>query len=142
MKRAFFLVWMLVLPTVAQAGGRAITGAVVDRNGKPVERVNVALVPGNVELVTDQDGAFRFDYLRDETGNRIKLSTRTEYRINYFKVGFHEESVVVQYKRGELAVEPVTLKEDTIRVENAADNIDPGQYSDKAQNSGGSYEGE
>lgn len=141
MKRALMLL-LLLSPAAAFAKGHAIAGAVVDRNGKPVERVNVALTPGNVELVTDQDGAFRFDYLRDEAGNRVKLARKTEYTVSYFKVGYHEERVVFQYKRGELILEPVTLKEEIIHVQDPADNIDPGQFPDKAQNSGGSYEGE
>jgi hypothetical protein len=138
MKRAWIF---LLLPSTALAAN-VIEGTVVDRNGKPLERVNVALDPGNVELVSDQDGTFHFDYLRDSTGNRVKLSRRTEYKVTYFKVGYHPESTVVEYKHGDLVLEPVTLKEDTIRVDPSLDNIDPGQFPDKAQNSGGSYEGE
>jgi hypothetical protein len=142
MRRTVAVLLLAMMPSVAMAKGKAIAGTVVDRNGQPVEKVNVSLNPGNVELVTDQDGAFRFEYLRDEAGERVKLARKTTYQVTCFKVGYHEATVEITYQHGELILEPLTLKEDTIRVENIGDNIDPGVYSDKAQNSGGSYEGE
>ena len=99
------LLFLLCLPVVAVAKGHAIVGQVIDRNGKPVERVNVALSPGNVEIITDNSGGFRIDYLRDADGNRIKLSKRTEYVLTFFRVGYNEESLQFSYKRGELILE-------------------------------------
>lgn len=132
----------LVAPLPAHAGKHFITGTVTDRNGAPVERVNVTLAPGNVEIITDETGKFTIDYLRDEEGNRTKLAKRTDYTVSFFKVGFHEEKVSFTYKRGAFAIEPVTLKEDTIKVNASSDNIDPAASPDRQQSSGGSYEGE
>jgi hypothetical protein len=136
------LLFLLCLPLTAVAKGHAIIGQVIDRNGKPVERVNVALSPGNVEIITDNSGGFRIDYLRDAEGNRIKLSKKTEYVLTFFRVGYNEESIRFSYKRGELILEPLTLQEDSIRVEYMPENIDPSRFNDQTQGSGGSYEGE
>lgn len=136
------LVAVLVLPGAAHAKKPAIYGTVVDRNGETLARVNVKMVPGNVEIVTDENGNFKIDYWRDEEGNRIKLVKRTDYEIEYFKLGYHPEKQSFYFKRGELFLEPVTLKEDTIAVKTSTDNIDPGLYPDRSQTGGGSYEGE
>lgn len=140
--QTLLLLIVLTAPGAALAKKPALLGSVVDRNGQALDRVNVKVSPGNVEVVTDQTGAFRIDYQRDEEGNRVKLAKRTTYTFEYFKVGFQAETVEVPFKRGELYLEPITLKEDTIAVKNSSDNIDPGLYPDRAQNSGGSYEGE
>jgi hypothetical protein len=115
---------------------------VIDRNGDPVERVNVTLAPGNVEIITDETGKFMVDYLRDEEGNRTRLQKRTEYTVTFFKVGFHEQKLTFLYKRGEHLLETVTLKEETIKVDPSADVIDPSAFPDRQQDAGGSYEGE
>lgn len=141
MSRAFLLL-ALLLPTAAWAKKPVIYGSVVDRNGEAVARVNVKLSPGNVELITDETGKFSIDYLRDEEGNRIKLTKKTDYEVEFFKVGFHPETMKFYFKRGELFLEPTTLKPDTVSVKASQDNIDPGQYPDRAQSAGGSYEGE
>lgn len=142
MKRALLMVALLGLSTPAFAAKKAISGAVIDRNGDAVERANVKLSPGNVEIITDDAGKFAIDYLRDEEGNRVKLAKRTHYTIEFFKVGFHTETIEFDYKHGDLALEPVTLKEDTIRVDVSNADIDPSKFPDRAQSSGGSYEGE
>lgn len=121
---------------------RSISGQVVNRNGEGLERVNVKIEPGNVEIITDDEGKFFLDYLRDEEGNRIKLKRRSDYQVELFKVGYHDEKSEIHYVRGELVVEPITLTEETIRVDTSQDDIDPGKYADRAQSSGGSYEGE
>jgi hypothetical protein len=126
----------------AAAKGRALRGSVVDRNGEPVKRVNVRLSPGNVEIITDDQGLFTIDYLRDAEGNRVKLQRKTTYTVEFFKVGFHPVETEVEYKRGELTIEAVTLKEDTIKLDLSADDIDPSRFPDRAQDGGGSYEGE
>ncbi len=132
----------LLAPGTAWAAKHAIVGTLLDRNGDPVERVNVTLSPGNVEIITDETGKFLIDYLRDEEGNRTRLQKRTEYTVTFFKVGFHEEKVTFLYKRGEHALEPVTLKQETIKVDPSADNIDPAGVTNRQQDAGGSYEGE
>ena len=119
-----------------------ISGQVLDRNGAPIARANVGLAPGNVEIITDDDGRFAIDYLRDAEGSRTKLAKRTDYTLDYFKVGFHPEKQTFYYKHGDFALEAVTLSEDTIRVESAAVDIDPAAFPDRQASSGGSYEGE
>jgi hypothetical protein len=133
---------LLLTPTEAWAKKPKLIGSVVDRNGEALARVNVKLSPGNVEIITDDSGTFSIDYLRDEEGERVKLAKRTMYEFEFFKVGYQPEKSSVEFKRGELLMEPITLKEDTISVKNSSDNIDPGLYPDRGQNSGGSYEGE
>lgn len=120
----------------------AIMGQVVDRNGKPIGRTNVTLVPGNVEIITDDDGRFMIDYLRDAEGSRVRLARRSEYAIEYFKVGYHVVKASFYFKNGELALDPVALTEDTVRVTASPTDFDPALYGDRGQEAGGSYEGE
>lgn len=120
----------------------AISGQVLDRNGQPIERANVALAPGNVEIITDDNGRFVIDYSRDAEGSRAKLSRRTDYTVEFFKVGYHPLSQAFYYKAGELVLEPATLSEDTVRIETTTVDIDPATLSDRQQAAGGSYEGE
>jgi hypothetical protein len=120
----------------------AIYGSVVDRNGEPLERVVVSLEPGNVELVTDEYGRFTIDYLRDSSGARVKLQKRADYEVSLFKPGFHNASTTFYFKTGEIELDPLNMTEDTIRVDAGSENIDPGQYPDRAQNNGAAYEGE
>lgn len=133
--------WALVT-TSGCVTHHAIVGQVVDRNGRPVGRANVTLTPGNVELITDDDGRFMIDYLRDAEGTRTKLGRRTDYSIEYFKVGYHTQKATFYYKNGELTLDPVSLVEDTVRVDAAGAPFDPGAYPDRGQEAGGSYEGE
>ncbi len=133
---------LALTPGAALAGKHALVGSVVDRNGQPLERVNITVAPGNVEITTDETGKFLIDYLRDEEGNRTKLAKRTEYTITFFKVGFHEAKQTLSYKRGELVIEALTMKEETIKLDPSTDNIDPSTYPTRQQDSGGSYEGE
>ncbi len=137
-----FAAALLFAPSTAWAGKHSISGTLLDRNGEPLERVNVTLSPGNVEIITDETGKFLVDYLRDEEGNRVRLGKRTEYTVTFFKVGYHEEKVTFFYKRGEHVLEPVTLKEETIKVDPSSDNIDPAGVTNRQQDAGGSYEGE
>lgn len=136
------LVLLGVAPDPALAANRSIAGTVIDRNGEAVTRANVRIAPGNVETVTDDNGRFRFEYLRDDEGNRTRLNRRTVYEVSIFKVGFHEEKVEVDYRRGELLIEPVSLSEDTIKLENSNADIDVTVLPDRTQSAGGSYEGE
>jgi hypothetical protein len=119
-----------------------IRGTVTDRNGEPMDRVVVSLEPGGVELITDSEGAFTIDYLRDEAGNRVRLEKRTDYTLEAFKTGYHVASTTFYYKKGELLAETITLKEDTIRVDASEDNIDPARFQDTTHSAGSNYEGE
>lgn len=124
------------------AGKRAIHGTVVDRNGRPMDRVIVSLDPGGVELITDSEGQFMIDYLRDEAGERVKLDKKTEYTLEAFRTGFHVERLDFYFKRGELVLDPVTMKEDTIRLQASDDDIDPARFPDRTHSAGSTYEGE
>ncbi len=132
---------VLLLATVGCASHQ-ISGTIVDRNGQALERVIITVEPGNVQLVSDQAGAFTIDYLRDEAGERVKLDKKSDYSVEAFKVGYHIADTSLYYKRGELLLEPIVLKEDTIRVSGTEADIDPGQYPDRSQSSGATYEGE
>ena len=140
MRNPIWLIIPLLLP--ACAGKRIIAGTVLDRNGEPVQRAVVSLDPGNVELITDESGAFTIDYQRDDAGERTKLGKRATYEVTVFKPGYHSANATFYYKRGELVLEPMNMVEDTIRVEANTDNIDPNLYPDRAQNNGAAYEGE
>jgi hypothetical protein len=132
----------VALAMPAEASRNYISGQVIDRNGKPVERAIVTLAPGNVQLVTDSEGKFLIDYLRDDAGQRMRLARKVDYQLEVFKPGYHTESLPVHYKRGAVAVDPFTLKEDTIEVTDDDKNIDPGLFSDRSQSGGATYEGQ
>ena len=132
----------LLVLSLACAGNRAITGQIIDRNGAPVPQAIVSLAPGNVEVLTDQSGHFTIGYLREDDGDRKALATRTEYRLEAFKVGFHLASAPVAYRTGQLTVEPVTLAPDTITLPPAQQPLDPARSSDAVRSAGATYEGE
>lgn len=136
------LVPWLAASGVAYAGNHNIGGRVVDRNGEPLSRAVVSLAPGNVELVTDRDGRFLIDYLRDEQGERIKLGKKTEYTLEVFKPGFHTFKLPVAYKRGEVEVEVITMIEESIDVQDFPENLDPAMYTSATQSAGATYEGQ
>lgn len=124
------------------AGKPQITGRVLDRNGQPLARAVVSLEPGNVSLVTDTEGSFYIDYLRDEEGKRTRLDTRATYALEVFKVGYHTHTAQLDYRRGLLEVEPVTMVEETIDITDLPENLDPALYSAPTQSSGATYEGQ
>ena len=132
--------WLVVL--ASGCATHQIRGTVTDRNGEPMDRVVISLNPGGVELITDSEGAFTIDYLRDEEGNRVRLEKRTEYTVEAFKTGYHVASTALYYKKGDVICEAITLKEDTIRVDSSEDNIDPARFIDKTHSAGTNYEGE
>ena len=120
----------------------AIHGTVQDRNGQPMARVNVRVVPGNVEIVTDDEGKFTIDYLRDDAGDRVRLSKRTTYTFEVYKLGFQLAKADLEYTHGEVELGPVTLTPDTITVRASATDLDPANAPDTDAQGGGSYEGE
>jgi len=115
---------------------------VVDRDGAPVDRALISLAPGGVEMITDSEGRFMIDYMRDEAGERAKLGKKTEYTIEAFRTGYHIESARVYFKKGELIIEPITLTPDTVRVAASEENLDPASYEQSTQATGAAYEGE
>ena len=133
---------LLLWAASAWGAKHSIAGRVVDRNGEPMSRAIVSLSPGNVELVTDRDGRFLVDYLRDEAGERVKMQKKTEYALTVFKPGYHDFAVTVPYRKGALEVETVTMVEETIAVEDFPENLDPALYSRPAQSAGATYEGQ
>lgn len=134
------LCWALLL--ASGCATHQIRGTVTDRNGEPMDRVVISLNPGSVELITDSEGAFTIDYLRDSEGNRVRLEKRTEYTVEAFKTGYHVATTALYYKKGDVVCEVITLKEDTIRVDASEDNIDPARFIDKTHSAGTNYEGE
>jgi len=132
----------LLLLAAGCARHHVISGLLIDRNGAPLGRAVVGLQPGGVELVTDDLGRFSIDYLRDADGERTRLKRRTDYALTAFKTGYHDATVTFHFQRGELVLSPLTLTEDTIRVEASQENLDPALYPDRAQNNGAAYEGE
>lgn len=133
---------LLALCAPALAGRNAISGQVVDRNGQPLDRAIVSLAPGNVQLVTDREGRFVIDYLRDEGGDRIRLAKKTAYAFDVFKPGFHTFSLQLAYRKGSVAIDTITLTEETIAVQDQGENLDPGLYGDATHAAGANYEGQ
>ena len=126
----------------ASCGPHIIEGRIIDRNGQPVPRAIVGIAPGNVEIVTDGEGRVMLDYLRDESGERVKLKKRTDYGIEIFKPGYHVLNQDFYYKRGELLMEALVLKEDSIRVIGSDELFSPDDHRDRTHSSGQSLEGE
>jgi len=126
----------------ALAANHHVKGQVVDRNGDPVSRAVVSLSPGNVELITDREGNFLIDYLRDEDGQRTRLNKRTDYKLTIFKPGYHDYETEMYYKRGPLQVDTVTMIEETIDVSDFPENLDPALYSRPTNSAGATYEGQ
>ncbi len=144
---AFALLSSLAAP--ALAGTHSIATQVTDRNGGGLGRTIVSLAPKasdakpyTVELVTDRQGQVLIDYLRDTEGERTKLSKKTEYVIEVFKPGYHPFSTSFFYKKGELVLDPVVLVEETIEVEDVAENLDPATTPDSTHAAGANYEGQ
>ena len=132
----------LSISSPASAGRNFIEGEIADRNGEPLDRVIITLKPGNVQLVTDKGGRFLIDYLRDENGERTRLTKKTEYVLEAFKPGFHIHMHSFYFKKGPLAVEPITMVEETIEVEDDGQDLDPALFKDSTHSSGANYEGQ
>jgi hypothetical protein len=120
----------------------ALQGSVVDRNGTAMSRAIVSLSPGNAELVTDRDGNWKVDYLRDAGGERARLQKRTEYVLEVFKPGYHTFVTRLPYKKGVLVVDTVTMVEESIDLADLPENLDPSLYKTQTQSSGANYEGQ
>lgn len=136
------LVALLGASSVASAARNEINGQVLDRQGEPVHRAIISLEPGNVELVTDRDGRFLIDYLRDDDGERSRLKRKIDYTVEVFKPGYHTESYTFYYKRGRQEVPTFTIKEETIKISDDGQDLDPELYQDQTQSSGATYEGQ
>ena len=140
--RTFLALIILLLPVASLAGKHSISGQVVNRNGKPMEHVIVSLSPGNVELITDREGRFMIDYLRDDDGMRTRLKRRAEYTIELFKVGFHIETRSVFYKRGPAVIETVRMVEESIQVHDDGADLTESLDSEPTHSAGANYEGQ
>jgi hypothetical protein len=122
-------------------GANAVIGGIVtNQNNEPLERAQIRLSPGNVELVTGRDGRYEIVYLRDQTGERVKLTKRQEYQLEVFKVGFHVTTVPVIYKRGVLEVETVSLTPETLKIDDMLVDLDASELMTQAN--GNSKEGD
>jgi len=72
----------------------------------------------------------------------VKLARKVDYQLEVFKPGFHTEAKTFFYKNGSLWMEDMTLKEDSIAVDDDDSQLDPGLFSDRTQSSGATYEGQ
>lgn len=142
MNRVLALAFALSIASPAHAARGLIEGTVIDRNGDPVAQAIVQLEPGEVQLVTDRDGHFSIDYLRDRAGERTRLLPRMTYTLEVFRPGFHVYLSEVDYVRGALDVGVITLVEDTIAVRDDGVNLDPGAYTTTTSATGANYEGQ
>jgi len=132
---------LLSVAVPAYAGGHSVSSQVLTRNGQPVAKAIVKLTPGNVELVTDREGRFLIDYLRDDAGERIKFGKKTDYAIEVFKVGFHPLTTPFYFKRGQLVLDDIVLVEKTIQVDDVPENLDAGT-EETTHAAGATYEGQ
>jgi hypothetical protein len=126
----------------AEGARHYITGVVIDRNGEPISRAIVSLSPGSVELVTDADGRFVIDYLRDDAGERTRLAKRTDYALDVWKPGFHAEARSFYYKKGAIQLDDIVVVQDSIAIDGDGQDLDPTLYDDRAQSDGATYEGQ
>lgn len=138
---------VLLCGTVAWMSGCAtrhsISGTVIDRNGDPMDRVIVALDPGNVEILTDNEGRFSIDYVREDDGDRSRLPRRTDYTLTFFRTGYQDAREDFYFKRGAHECGTVQMVEDTIQVSEPAEPIDPKKlHADPSASGGATYEGE
>ena len=138
----FGILFALLLSPAAMAGKHIISGTILDRNGEPVDRVTISLMPGNVQLVTDREGHFHIDYLRDDQGERIRLAKRTDYQLEIFKPGYHSQTYNFYYNKGLQELDRFTVIEDTIQVQDHGENLDPTLHAQPTNTSGATYEGQ
>jgi len=138
-------VWLVAS---AMAGKSVIVGTVVDRNGDPVPRAVVAVDVTTkarqtlgVALMTDRSGKYRIEYLRVDGEERtMKLPKKSAYAIEVFKPGYHQRQADVYLRSGKLVVDPITLVEETIAVQDLPENLDPGTQSESAPSTGATFE--
>ena len=142
MRRTLTALTLLLWSTTALAGRHAIEGQVLDRNGQPIDRAIISLDPGHVELVTDRDGRFLIDYLRRDDGQRTRMAKKTLYTLEVFKPGFHTTSLTIDYRKGTLVLDQLTLTEETIELREDDTILDPGAYEEQSESTGVSYEGQ
>lgn len=138
---------LLLAACPAIAGKHYISGRVIDRNGDPVDKALITLRPNidkevEVQLVTDREGRFLVDYLRDGEGERARLAKRAPYDLEVYKPGFHVRDLNFDYRKGELQLETVMMTEDTIEVSDDDVDLDPDAYEQRTHSAGANYEGQ
>ena len=132
----------------AQAADHHISGLVIDRNGNPVGQAMITLTHQDedealdVQLVTDREGRFLVDYLRNNEGEREKLDKKADYAVEVYKPGYHTQTVAFYYKKGIYQVQTVMLTEETVSVQDDDADLDPAEYDRPTQSSGATYEGQ
>ena len=120
-----------------------LMGQVVDRNGQPVPRASITLTPGDVALVTDQDGRFLIDYIRTgEDARRVPVPGHRDYTVELFKPGFHVKTFDFFYARGLHDFGRIEMTEETIEVRQDELDLDVGLYSTPTHAAGANYEGQ
>jgi hypothetical protein len=142
-----WLILSVFLPVSASAAKHAIVGQIVDRNGAPVDKAIITLRPSlerplTAQLVTDREGRFLIDYLRNENGERAKLARKVEYTLEVYKPGYHVNRSSFSYRKGEHVLDVLRLTEDTITIRDDEAELDPEQYEQQTHSSGANYEGQ
>jgi len=125
----------------ACAGHRVITGAVTDHRGAAMDRAIVRLSPGDLEIMTDREGHFLIDFLRDGD-ERMHVTPRTSYTLDVFKPGYHVVETTFFYTRGQQILDNITLVPDVLRVQDDGEDLVPTLDDDHTTSGGATYEGQ
>lgn len=137
-----FLPLCLLLLGAGCASTRAISGTVTNHTGEPLDRAIVRLEPGGVELVTDRQGRFYIDYLRDDEDERVKLNKRQDYVLDVFKPGYSIEEHGFFYNAGEQDLGTIALIPEVLRVQDDGQNLIPTLEAEPTAVGGATYEGQ
>ena len=136
-----------LLPVILLLGtgcgaSRAITGTITDADGRPLDRAIVSMEPGGVQLVTNREGEFVIDYLRDESSDRTALQKKQTYTLDVYKPGFSIQQLDLYYKGGEHIVAPIALSTEQLSVQDDGQNLVPSLELDRTSTGGATYEGQ
>lgn len=139
--RRFGAVRAALLLSLGGCAHAAIIGTVVDRNGAPVPRASVTMAPGDVNLVTDDQGRFEIEYVHDDE-RRVRVQGHRDYTVEVFKPGFHVLTKDFFYGRGAFDFGQVELVEDTIEVRQMELELDAALFANPTHAAGANYEGQ
>ena len=133
---------LLILVLLTACGGsRVIRGTVTDADGRPLDNAIVSMQPGGVQLVTNREGQFAIDYLRQDDA-RTALTKKQTYTLDIFKPGFTIQQLDFYYKTGEHSVGAIPLEVEELRVQDDGQNLVPSLELDTTTTGGATYEGQ
>lgn len=133
--------WLLAGGSTWALAAPGIEGRVLDPAGQALVQAVVTLQPGDAKVVTDPQGRFSVNYLRDPSGERLPLRRQTDYTLIAWKPGYEEVRLKVAYTRGSIEVAPITLARETPSVQDPAEPLDPTRAATPAIGEGATYEG-